>query len=44
MVVRQNMLLYLYQLFQDVQETNWITAKSAHKILLWGMERGKVER
>ena len=40
--IRQNMLLYLQQLYQDAQETNWYTAKSAHKILLLEMERGKV--
>ena len=36
------MLLYLQQLYQDAQETNWYTAKSAHKILLLEMERGTV--
>ena len=36
------MLLYLHQLFQDAQETNWYKAKSAHKILLLEMERDKV--
>ena len=40
--VRQNMFLYLQQLYQDAQETNWYTAKSAHKILLLEMERAKV--
>ena len=37
--VRRNILLYLQQLYQDAQETNWYTAKSAHKILLLEMER-----
>ena len=40
--VRQNMLEYLQQLIQDAQETNWFTAKSAHKVLLIEMERGKI--
>ena len=40
--IRQNMLMYLQQLYQDAQETNWYTAKSAHKILLLEMERGKL--
>ena len=36
------MSLYLQQLFQDAQETNWYTTKSAHQILLLEMERGKL--
>ena len=28
------MLEYFQQLIQDSQETNWFTAKSAHKVLL----------
>ena len=40
--IRQNMLQYLQQLIQDAQETNWFTAKSAHKVLLIEMERGKI--
>ena len=38
----QNMLEYLQQLIQDAQETNWFTAKSANKVLLIEMERGKI--
>ena len=36
------MLQYFQQLIQDAQETNWFTAKSAHKVLLIEMERGKI--
>ena len=39
--IRQNMLEYFQQLIQDVQETNWFGAKSAHKVLLSEMERAK---
>ena len=34
------MLEYFQQLIQDAQETNWFTARSAHKVLL--IERGKI--
>ena len=40
--IRQNMLEYFRQLIQDAQETNWFTAKSAHKVLLIEMESGKI--
>ena len=40
--IRQNMLEYFQQLNQDAQETNWFSAKSAHKVLLIEMERGKI--
>ena len=40
--VKQNMLEYFQHLIQDAQETNWFTAKSAHKVLLFEMERGKI--
>ena len=40
--IRQNILEYFQQLIQDAQETNWFTAKSAHKVLLIEMERGKI--
>ena len=39
---RQNVLLYLQQLFQDAQETNWYTAKCGYKILFLEMKWGKV--
>ena len=41
--VKNNMLLYAINLFQDSQETNWYTARSAHKMLLKQMEKGKVD-
>ena len=40
--IRQKMLEYFPQLIQDAQETNWFNAKSAHKVLLIEMERGKI--
>ena len=36
------MLEYFQQLIQDAQETNWFTAKSAHKVLFIEMKRGQI--
>ena len=40
--IRQNMLEYFQQPIHYAQETNWFTAKSAHKVLLIEMERGNI--
>ena len=40
--VRNSMLEYGRHLLQDALETNWLTARHAHMVLLQYMERGKV--
>ena len=40
--VRNSMLEYGRHLLQDALETNWLTARHAHMVLLQDMERGKV--
>ena len=39
--VRENMMEYGRHLFQDAIETNWVTARHAHLVLLQDIERGK---
>ena len=39
--VKSNMIEYGRHLFQDALETNWVTAKHAHMVLLQEIERGK---
>ena len=39
--IRTNMLEYGRHLLQDTSETNWVTARHTHLVLLQDIERGK---